>query len=53
MILLFASGFGILAAGFVALKPANMTVRTAIPFGPFLALGGWMAWCGINLLTLN
>ena len=45
LILLVASGVGLIAAIFVSLKPQKSEDRGAIPFGPALALGIWIAWC--------
>lgn len=45
VILLMASGAGLIGAIFVALRPHKDEDRVAIPFGPALALGIWTAWC--------
>jgi leader peptidase (prepilin peptidase)/N-methyltransferase len=42
--LLLAACAGLLAAGGAALAGKRMTAATAIPFGPFLALSGWLLW---------
>jgi leader peptidase (prepilin peptidase)/N-methyltransferase len=42
--LLFAACAGLAAAGTAALAGKRMTAATAIPFGPFLALSGWLLW---------
>lgn len=44
MLLLLSSCLGLLAAGIAALGGRRMTASTAIPFGPFLALSGWLLW---------
>ena len=43
-LLLLSSCLGLLAAGMAALGGRRMTASTAIPFGPFLALSGWLLW---------
>lgn len=50
VILLVASGAGLIGAVFVALKPQNNEDRVAIPFGPALAFGIWTAWCADGLV---
>lgn len=50
VILLVASGAGLIGALFVALKPQKNEDRVAIPFGPALALGIWSAWCADGLV---
>ena len=46
-------GFVVGALGGVALLARGRSARTAIPFGPFLALGGVVALlCGDRLLQL-
>jgi leader peptidase (prepilin peptidase) / N-methyltransferase len=42
--LLMASCLGLAAACIGALAGKRMTAATAIPFGPFLALAGWVSW---------
>jgi leader peptidase (prepilin peptidase)/N-methyltransferase len=43
-VLLMASCLGLVAAGVGALAGKRMTAATAIPFGPFLALAGWLSF---------
>jgi len=45
IVLLIGSGLGILIALIGTQKEKTKTSRFAIPFGPFLAIGGWTAWC--------
>jgi leader peptidase (prepilin peptidase)/N-methyltransferase len=42
--LLLAACAGLVAAAGAALTGKRMTAATAIPFGPFLALSGWLLW---------
>lgn len=42
-VVLFASILGLLV-GVVVMQKSKSGMQTAIPFGPFLALGGWIAW---------
>lgn len=42
--LLLAACAGLAAAAGAALAGKRMTAATAIPFGPFLALSGWLLW---------
>jgi len=42
LVLLLAACAGLAAAGGAALTGKRMTATTAIPFGPFLALSGWL-----------
>jgi len=44
VVLLLASCLGLAAAGAGLLFGKRVTAATAIPFGPFLALAGWLAW---------
>jgi leader peptidase (prepilin peptidase)/N-methyltransferase len=44
IVLLLASCLGLVAAGVGALAGKRMTAATAIPFGPFLALAGWLSF---------
>lgn len=44
LVLLLAACLGLVAAGVAALAGRRMTAATAIPFGPFLALSGWLLW---------
>ena len=44
IVLLAASCLGLLAAGAASLAGRRVTAATAIPFGPFLAAAGWLAW---------
>ena len=48
LLLLIASSVGILAAIVVARTTQSTSDRLAIPFGPSLALGIWVVWCGIG-----
>jgi leader peptidase (prepilin peptidase)/N-methyltransferase len=43
-VLFLAACLGLAAAGIAALAGRTVTRTTAIPFGPFLALAGWLAW---------
>lgn len=45
VILLVASGAGLLGAISVSQKPQRAGQDVAIPFGPALGLGIWVAWC--------
>ena len=45
VILLFASGIGLLTMLFVSQNPQDSESRRAIAFGPALGLGAWIAWC--------
>jgi len=48
--LLMAACLGLLAALVARLAGYTVTARTRLPFGPFLALAGWLAWLyGDNL----
>lgn len=42
--LLLAACAGLLAAGGAALAGKRVTATTAVPFGPFLAIAGWLLW---------
>ncbi|MEL6692949.1 MAG: A24 family peptidase [Pseudomonadota bacterium] len=53
ILLLIASSVGILAAITVSGKARSPSDRLAIPFGPSLALGTWVVWCGIDTVLLN
>jgi leader peptidase (prepilin peptidase)/N-methyltransferase len=44
VVLLLASCLGLAAAGAGRLLGKRVTAATAIPFGPFLSLAGWLAW---------
>ena len=35
---------GLAGAGLMWLRGADITARTAVPFGPYLALAGWTVW---------
>ena len=50
ILLLIASVLGIVAALTVAKNTHSPNERLAIPFGPFLAIGGWASWCGVETL---
>jgi leader peptidase (prepilin peptidase) / N-methyltransferase len=43
-VLLLAACAGLVAAGAAALLGKRITAATPIPFGPFLALSGWLLW---------
>jgi len=45
VILLIGSLLGLIAALGVSRKSQNSNQRAAIPFGPALSLGIWVAWC--------
>lgn len=45
VILLFASFLGLVMALIVSRNPQESGDQTAIPFGPALGLGIWIAWC--------
>jgi len=47
-VLLVASGIGLVTAFIVSKKARRSSDQMAIPFGPFLAIGGWVAWCGLS-----
>jgi leader peptidase (prepilin peptidase) / N-methyltransferase len=49
--LLVAACAGLAAAGVAALTGKRMTAATAIPFGPFLALSGWLLWLYADRIT--
>jgi leader peptidase (prepilin peptidase)/N-methyltransferase len=49
--LLLAACTGLAAAGVAALAGKRMTAATAIPFGPFLALSGWLLFLYADRLT--
>ena len=51
IVLLAASCLGLLAAGAASLAGRRMTAATAIPFGPFLAAAGWLAWLYVDRLA--
>lgn len=51
--LLIASGFGLAAALTVSKKARRTSEQVAIPFGPFLAIGAWIAWCGLPSVFLS
>lgn len=53
LLLLIASSVGILAALAVSRKARSTSDRLAIPFGPSLALGIWVVWCGIETVLLK
>ena len=48
ILLLIASGLGIIAALTVSQNARSADERVAIPFGPSLAIAGWAVWCGIE-----
>ena len=52
LILLFASGSGILVALTVSQRSRLSQDRTAIAFGPCLAFGIWVVWCWNSLPLL-
>jgi leader peptidase (prepilin peptidase)/N-methyltransferase len=43
-VLLLAACLGLAAAGCATVAGRKITATTAIPFGPFLALAGWLLW---------
>ncbi len=43
-VVLWASALGLLAVAVAALRGAELSRETALPFGPFLALGIWIVW---------
>jgi leader peptidase (prepilin peptidase)/N-methyltransferase len=49
VVLLMASCLGLAAAGIGAVAGKQMTAATAIPFGPCLALAGWLSWLYADL----
>jgi leader peptidase (prepilin peptidase)/N-methyltransferase len=49
--LLLAACAGLAAAGAAALAGRRMTAATAIPFGPFLALSGWLLFLYADRIT--
>jgi leader peptidase (prepilin peptidase)/N-methyltransferase len=51
LVLLLAACTGLAAAGAAALLGKRMTAATAIPFGPFLALSGWLLFLYADLVT--
>ena len=53
VILLVASILGLVIALIMAKATRSDDINVAIPFGPFLALGTWAAWCGAQNLLVN
>jgi leader peptidase (prepilin peptidase)/N-methyltransferase len=53
LVLLIASGIGLIVALTVSKKTRRSSDQIAIPFGPFLAIGAWTAWCGSSLAFIN
>ncbi|NQY38881.1 MAG: prepilin peptidase [Henriciella sp.] len=53
ILLLIASSVGIIAAIAVSQITRSTSDRIAIPFGPSLALGIWVVWCGIEMMLLG
>ena len=53
VILLVASILGLVIALIMAKATRSDDINVAIPFGPFLALGTWAAWCGAQNLFVN
>ena len=51
LVLLLAACAGLAAAGAAALAGRRMTAATAIPFGPFLALAGWLLFLYADRVT--
>jgi leader peptidase (prepilin peptidase)/N-methyltransferase len=45
-VLLIAAFAGLLAALAMRICGIRMTAQSALPFGPFLALGAWLVWLG-------
>lgn len=53
LVLLIASGLGILATLTVSQKTRTNRLRFALPFGPCLCFGIWVAWCvGQTLISI-
>lgn len=52
MILLIASGTGLLIALIVSRKSQSTEERLAIPFGPALGVGIWIAWSADGIVLL-
>jgi leader peptidase (prepilin peptidase)/N-methyltransferase len=52
VILLVASGFGMMLAVIVSQKTHGDGDRAAIPFGPPLSLGIWVAWCIVETIPI-
>jgi leader peptidase (prepilin peptidase)/N-methyltransferase len=51
LVLLLAACVGLAAAGVAALAGKRMTAATAMPFGPFLALSGWLLFLYADRMT--
>jgi leader peptidase (prepilin peptidase) / N-methyltransferase len=43
-VLLYACAFGLAYAGLMKLVNGQVSLASALPFGPFLALGTWIVW---------
>jgi len=52
LILLIASGLGLVLAATVSKKPQDDSDPAAIAFGPPLGLGIWVAWCTGELILI-
>ena len=52
LLLLIASGTGLVAALTVSKKARSAGEHVAIPFGPCLAIGTWIVWCGIETVLI-
>ncbi len=52
LILLIASGLGLVLAATVSKKPQDDSAPAAIAFGPPLGLGIWVAWCTGELILI-
>lgn len=50
VILLIASGLGIISAVTMSQSAKKTSTRSAFPFGPHLSFGIWTAWCAGDLL---
>mgnify|MGYP001799345041 CR=1 FL=1 len=53
ILLLIASGTGLIAALTVSKKARSAGEHVAIPFGPCLAMATWIVWCGIETLLFR
>ena len=53
ILLLIASGTGLIAALTVSKNTRSASEHVAIPFGPCLAIGTWIVWCGIETLLIR
>jgi leader peptidase (prepilin peptidase)/N-methyltransferase len=53
IVLLIASGAGLIAALIAAQRTRLSHEKAAIVFGPCLALGVWVVWCGLTLPVIE